>query len=72
MIEVGHRAHTSLKVMLFRKNFKMTGATNKDFASGEIHHIIMGESGRIWSFIWTGPDYIECPIHLFFSLYICF
>ena len=72
MIMVGHRAHTSLKVMLFRKNFKMTGATNKDFSSGEISHIIMGESNRIWTFIWSGPDYFECPLHLITSSYFVF
>ena len=72
MIEVGHRAHTALKVMLFRKNFKMTAATNKDYSSGEINHIIMGESGRIWTFIWTAPDYIECAVHLVTASYICF
>jgi ABC-type multidrug transport system fused ATPase/permease subunit len=59
MIEVGHRAHTALKVMLFRKNFKMTSATNKDFSSGEINNIVMNESNRIWSFIWEGPAYFE-------------
>ena len=72
MIEVGHRAHTALKVMLFRKNFKMTNATNKDFSSGEVSHIIMGESNRIWDFIWTMPDYFECPLHLIFSSFIVF
>ena len=60
MIEVGHRAHTALKVMLFRKNFKMTTATNKDFSTGDINHIVMGESNRIWTFIWEGPAYLEC------------
>ena len=64
MIEMGHRAHTSLKVMLFRKNFKMTTATNKDFSAGEINNIVMNESNRIWTFIWDGPAYFECAIHL--------
>lgn len=70
MIELGHRTHTALKVMLFRKNFKMTGATNKDFSSGEINHIIMGESNRIWDFIWGLPDYVECPLQLCFAVYM--
>ncbi len=72
MIEVGHRAHTSLKVMLFRKNFKMTASTNKDFSSGEINSVIMSESNRIWDFIWQGPAYIECVMHLTFSSIIVF
>ncbi len=72
MIMVGHRAHTSLKVMLFRKNFKMTGATNKDFSSGEINNIIMSESNRVWTFIWEAPAYLECALHLTFSSVVCF
>ena len=72
MIEVGHRAHTSLKVMLFRKNFRMTNATNKDFSSGEVSHIIMGESNRIWDFIWTAPDFFECPLHLITAAIVVF
>ena len=72
MIEVGHRAHTALKVLLFRKNFKMTNATNKDFSSGEVSHIIMGESNRIWDFVWSLPEYFETPLHLIVSSYIVF
>ena len=72
MIEVGHRAHTSLKVMLFRKNMKMTGATNKDFSTGEINGIIMGESNRIWTFIWEGPAYFECAFDLICASIIVF
>jgi len=72
MIELGHRAHTSLKVMLFRKNFRMTTATNKDFSSGEISHIIMNESNKIWTLIWNGPEYFECPLHLISASYFVF
>ena len=72
MIELGHKSHTALKVMLFRKNIRMTTATNKDFSTGEISHIIMGESGCIWTFIWQFPDYLECPLHLFSGCYFLF
>jgi ABC-type bacteriocin/lantibiotic exporter with double-glycine peptidase domain len=72
MIEVGHRTHTALKVMLFRKNMKMTAATNKDFSSGEISGIIMGESNKIWDFIWSGPEYLECPLVLGLAFYCIF
>lgn len=69
MVEVGHRAHTGLKVMLFRKNFRLTTATNKDFSSSEISTIIMDESNRTWDFIWHAHGYIECPIVLAFAVY---
>ena len=52
MVEIGHRAHTALKAMLYRKNFRMTSATNKDFSPTEICTIVMDESDRVWDFIW--------------------
>ena len=72
MIEVGHRAHTSLKAMLYRKNFKMTSATNKDFSAGEINNVVMNESNRIWTFIWEGPAYFECAFYLITGTYVVF
>ena len=72
MVEVGHRAHTSLKAMLYRKNFKMTSATNKDFSAGEINNVVMNESNRIWTFIWEGPAYFECAFHLITGCYVVF
>jgi hypothetical protein len=52
MIEVGHRAHTSLKTILFRKDLRMSAATNKDFSEGEISSIIMGDTNKVWDFVW--------------------
>ena len=52
MTEMGHLAHTALKAMLYRKNFRMTCATNKDFSPTEINTIVYDESDRIWNFIW--------------------
>jgi len=72
MVEVGHRAHTSLKTMLFRKNFKMTRSTNKDFSRGEINSIIMNESDVIWTFIWQGPSSFECAFQLVASSVIVY
>ena len=72
MVQLGEGTTTALKSMLFRKNFKMTGATNKDFTSGEINHIIQGETGRIWTFIWEGPAYLEVPMNLVCSAYLVF
>ena len=72
MIEVGHRAHTSLKTILFQKDLRMTGATNKDFSEGEISSIIMGDSNKIWDFIWQLPEFLECPFVLIASCYFTF
>ena len=47
----------------------MSEATNKDFSSGEINSIIMGETGRVWSFVWSMADYFECPLDIFIGLY---
>lgn len=72
MIEVGHRAHTSLKTILFQKDLRMSSATNKDFSEGEISSIIMGDSNKIWDFIWQLPEYIECPFVLICASYFTF
>ena len=72
MIEVGHRAHTSLKTILFQKDLRMTSATNKDFSEGEISSIIMGDSNKIWDFIWQLPEFLECPFVLISSCYFTF
>ena len=69
MIELGHRNHTAMKVILFRKNMKMTNATSGDFSTGEIHHIVMGESNMIWSLIWELPGFIECPLNIIIASY---
>ena len=70
MVETGHRAHTALKAMLFRKNLQMTGATNKDFSTGEVNHIIMTESNRIWTLIWELPYAFEVPMLLIGASYL--
>lgn len=72
MIECGHRAHTAMKIMLFKKNLRMTGATNKDFSSGEIEGIIMHETNSVWTIIWSFPDFVECPLHLIFAACLTF
>ena len=69
MIMLGHRNHTAMKVILFRKNMKMTNATSGDFSTGEIHHIVMGESNMIWSLIWELPGFIECPLNIIIASY---
>ena len=69
MIEMGHRNHTALKVILFRKNMKMTSATSGEFSTGEIHSIVMNDSNLIWSFIWELPGLIECPLRILVSSY---
>ena len=58
--------------MLFKKDLKMSEATNKDFSASEVRSIIMGESNVIWTFIYTLPDYIECPCNLIVASYYTF
>ena len=71
-IEIGHRTHTALKVLLFKKNLRMTRATNKDFNSSEINSVIMQDSEGMWAMIWHGPEYLETIFHLVSSsLIIC-
>ena len=69
MVMVGHLTQASLKTILFRKNFRMSEATNKDFSSGEINSIIMGETGRVWQFVWSMSDYFEVPLEIALGVY---
>ena len=50
----------------------MSSATNKDFSEGEISSIIMGDSNKIWDFIWQMPEYLECPFILISACYFTF
>ena len=50
----------------------MSSATNKDFSEGEISSIIMGDSNKIWDFIWQLPEFLECPFVLISSCYFTF
>ena len=52
IIEAGHLTHTSLKTILFRKNFRMSSASNKDFSTSEIDSIIMSDTDKFWDVIW--------------------
>ena len=69
---MGHITQSALKTILFRKNLRMSEASNKDFSSGEINSIIMGETGVVWSFIWDMASYIECPIDICLGIYYSF
>ena len=64
MISTGHITQASLKTILFRKNFRMSEASNKDFSSAEINSIIMNETDVVWKFIWEMSNYIEIPLDL--------
>ena len=46
--------------------------TAKDFSEGEISSIIMGDSNKIWDFIWQMPEYLECPFILISACYFTF
>ena len=61
MVETGHFSHTSLKTLLFKKNFKLSPATNKDYSTGEILSLIESDANRIWTFVWDLPQLVNIP-----------
>ena len=69
MIETGHKSHTSLKTVLFKKNFRISAATNKDYSSGEILNLIERDANRIWTFVWDMPAFITIPFELIVATY---
>lgn len=69
MIETGHKTHTTLKTLLFKKNFRLSAATNKSYSSGEILNLIERDANKIWVFVWDLPALIEVPFEVIFSSY---
>ena len=51
MSETGQLANSALKLILFRKNLRMTNATNKDFTMAEINQIISSGTECVWETI---------------------
>ena len=72
MIEASQRVHTSLKTILFKKDLRMSSATNKDFSESEISSIIMNDTNKINEFMDELPDLIEVPFLLLISCYYTF
>jgi ABC-type multidrug transport system fused ATPase/permease subunit len=72
IIEAGHMTHTSLKTILFRKNFRMSSAVNKDFSTSEIDSIIMSDTDKFWDVIWEMHQYIEVPVEIICGIYLCY
>ena len=72
MHTVGHRAHTSLKTILFEKDLRMSNATSQEYSEGEISTIIMRDTDAIWVFVWQIPDFVEVPFMLITSCYFTF
>ena len=72
MIETGHKSHTSLKTVLFKKNFRISAATNKDYSSGEILNLIERDANRVWTFVWDLPAMIEIPFELTVASYFIY
>ena len=72
LIEAGHLTHCSLKTILFRKNLRLSGATNKDFSTSEIDSIIMSDTDKIWDVIWEMSQYFEAPVQVICGSYLVF
>ena len=69
MIETGHKSHTSLKTVMFKKALRMSPATNKDYSSGEVLNLIERDCNRVWSCIWDVPACFEIPFELVVATY---
>ena len=72
MVMIGHKCHTTLKTLLFKKNFRLSAATNKDYSSGEILNLIERDANRVWTFVWDLPALLEVPFELSIGGYIIY
>ena len=64
MILVGHKAHTTLKSILFKKYFRISNASNKDYSSGEIINLTDRDANRVWSFVWELSTLLSSPFQM--------
>ena len=64
MVETGHKAHTSLKTVIFKKALRLSAATNKQYSSGQVLNLIERDCNKIWTFVWDMPRMFEIPFNL--------
>ena len=69
---IGHKCHITLKTLLFKKNFRLSAATNKDYSSGDILNLIERDANRVSIFIWNFPALLEVPFELLIGGYIIY
>ena len=72
MVIIGHRLHTTLKTLLFKKNFRLSSATNKDYSSGEIINLIERDANSVLLFVWEMPVLLEVPFEFAAGGYIIY
>ena len=72
LLTTGHRAHWALKVILFRKSFRLTNATNKQYSSSEISQIVMHDTNAFWALLNEIPLLFQVIIHLTISAVVIF
>ena len=72
LLTTGHRAHWALKVILFRKSFRLTNATNKQYSNSEISQIVMHDTNAFWALLNEIPLLFQVIIHLIISAVVIF
>ena len=70
MIETGHQAHTTLKVILFNKTFRMPYHT--EYSSGQILNLIDRDTNQAWSLLWDLSELIKLPFEISLASYYIF
>ena len=72
MILTGHKSHNTLKALVFKKNFNLSAATNKEYTSGKILNLLERDAGKIWPFMWEFPDLFRVPFEIATGSYIVY
>ena len=68
----GHRAHWVLKTILFRKSFRLTNATNKQYSSSEITQIVVHDTLYFSTFIEFFPLILMCVFNITTGAFVVF
>lgn len=65
---MGNRASDALKFILFKKQFRITNASNIALTSHELMNVIERDPGVIWRFVWEMSDLVFVPLDFVYSL----
>ena len=71
-VMTGHRAHWALKCILFRKSFRLTNATNKQYSSSEITQIVVHDTNYFWALIDLFPTILMCVFNITTGAFVVF
>jgi len=69
---MGQRSHSALKALVYKKHYKISSATNRDFTTGEIYSVVNSDVGRLMGFAWSSAQSITIPIRFLYASFMLY